>query len=180
ASRILITESNATPPIILAQPQSTNVTEGSRATLRVAAAGSPPLSYQWYYGDAVITDATNSSLAFEHAEVSDSGDYSVVVANGYGSVTSQVATLTVVRPRVLNLGENISQQEGTTIVVPVNLISGGEVAGMTFKILYDPTYIKDPQLTWSSLLDGSFNSVNTNTSGQVGAAFGSANPIDAG
>src|SRR5205814_5081495 len=93
---------------------------------------------------------------------------------------SQVATLTVVRPRVLALGGDVSQQEGTTIVLPVTLVSAGDVAGMTFKILYDANYLRQPQLAWSSLLDGSFNSVNTNTVGQVRATFGSASAIDAG
>src|SRR5205814_8609365 len=78
------------------------------------------------------------------------------------------------------LGGDVWQQEGTTIVLPVTLVSAGDVAGMTFNILYDANYLRQPQLTWSSLLDGSFNSVNTNTVGQVRATFGSASAIDAG
>ena len=86
------------PPIITAQPQSQTVIVGSNVTFSVGAIGLPPLTYQWQFNAAALPAATNSTLTLTNVQFSQAGDYTVVVSNNAGSVTSAVATLTVILP----------------------------------------------------------------------------------
>jgi pectate lyase len=86
----------ATPPAIEIDTQEQTALVGQDATFNVVASGTAPLSYQWYYNtDTALTNATSSTLTLTNVQLSDSGGYSVVVTNSYGSVTSSVAQLTV-------------------------------------------------------------------------------------
>lgn len=80
---------------ISTQPGSVTATAGQSVTLRVAAAGNAPLSYQWFKGTAAIAGATADNLTFASVQASDAGTYYVVVTNDEGSATSQPATVTV-------------------------------------------------------------------------------------
>ncbi|MEI7939736.1 MAG: C10 family peptidase, partial [Verrucomicrobiota bacterium] len=83
------------PPVITSQPQSQTVAVGGTATFTVSATGTPPLSYQWRKDSVSLFGATGTSLALNNVQTNDAGGYNVVVTNGGGSVTSQVAVLTV-------------------------------------------------------------------------------------
>jgi len=84
-----------TPPSISTQPQDATIGLGDTATFTVGASGSAPLTYQWYFGTDAIVGGTSSTLSVVADFPDVAGDYSVVVANGAGSVTSRVAQLTV-------------------------------------------------------------------------------------
>lgn len=90
------------PPLITGQPQSLTVAQGSNATFGVSLNGTPPFGYQWRFGGADIGGATQSSFTRNNAQPGDAGGYSVVVTNTFGSVTSSVATLTVIVPPAIN------------------------------------------------------------------------------
>ncbi len=95
-----VTSQNATltvvaPPVFTLQPQSQSVNAGAAATFTVAASGTAP-SYQWYKNGTVIAGATSPTLALAAAQVADAAAYLAVASNSAGSVTSSVATLTVV------------------------------------------------------------------------------------
>jgi sugar lactone lactonase YvrE len=83
------------PPTIVTQPQSQGVALGSNSALSLAATGTVPLDYQWYFDGAPLQGQTNTTLLLSAAAYSDAGSYNVVVANLYGSVTSAVAVLSV-------------------------------------------------------------------------------------
>jgi len=86
----------ASPPSISIDPQDQTALVGQDATFSVLADGTLPLGYQWYYNtNTVLTNATGSTLTLTNAQLPDSGSYSVVVTNAYGSATSAVAQLTV-------------------------------------------------------------------------------------
>ena len=86
----------ATAPTITAQPTNQTVAVGQSATFSVTAAGTAPLSYQWQKGTTAITGATSASYTTAAATTSDNGtQFSVVVKNSAGNVTSNAATLTV-------------------------------------------------------------------------------------
>ncbi len=82
-------------PFINNQPQSLSVNLGANAAFNVTAAGGTPLNYQWRFGGANIPGATASSYTRTNAQTVDAGNYTVVVTNYAGSVTSAVAVLTV-------------------------------------------------------------------------------------
>jgi hypothetical protein len=81
-------------PVIVTQPESQTVTEGSSATFTVVATGSPPLAYQWRFNNQPIPGATGSTLILAKVQDAHAGVYSVVVSNG-STVTSANASLTL-------------------------------------------------------------------------------------
>lgn len=82
-----------TPPSITTQPASRTVKAGSRTTFSVRAAGSSPLSYQWYRNGVAISGATSASYSISSVKTNHVGTYKVLVRNPVGSVTSADATL---------------------------------------------------------------------------------------
>src|SRR6266403_1036591 len=83
-------------PSITTQPVSQTVTAGQTASFGVAATGTGPLSYQWQKNGTVITSATSSSYTTPATATSDNGaQFTVVVSNTAGTVTSAAATLAV-------------------------------------------------------------------------------------
>ena len=87
---------SGTPPTITTQPQSQIVGVGATATFSVVASGSTPLHYQWMENGMAISGATSASYTTPVLTLADSNEqFSVVVSNGSGSVTSSTAMLTV-------------------------------------------------------------------------------------
>jgi outer membrane protein assembly factor BamB len=86
---------NAAAPTIIAQLTTQTVTTGGSVTLSITASGPEPISYQWRKDGAAIAGATFSSLTLTAVTATSAGNYTVVVSNSGGSVTSNAATLTV-------------------------------------------------------------------------------------
>ncbi len=87
---------DATVPSISSQPANVTVSVGQTASFNVVASSSTALSYQWRKNGAAIPGATAASYTTPATTASDNGaQYSVVVTNSKGSVTSASATLTV-------------------------------------------------------------------------------------
>ena len=82
-------------PLIAVQPLSQLAQPGQTATLSVTAAGTAPFAFQWWKERAMLPWGTGASLTLTNLQAADAGDYSVVVSNQYGSVTSAVALLAV-------------------------------------------------------------------------------------
>ncbi len=83
-------------PAVASHPQSQSVVSGAaEVTFAVDARGLAPLSYAWYFNGSALVGQTHPTLVLPSVTVAQVGDYRVVVANGLGAVTSQVATLTV-------------------------------------------------------------------------------------
>ncbi len=85
----------ALPPIIVAQPTNQTVTVGGTASFSVVAEGTEPLSYQWSLNTTNLTEATHSLLVLTNVQLSDAGNYAVLVSNAAGAVPSSNALLTV-------------------------------------------------------------------------------------
>lgn len=93
---IPVTDSGITnPPAITAQPQSQTTSPGSNATFTVTANGTAPLSFQWLFNDTNIVGATANPFTIANVQFTNAGNYSVIVTNLVGSVTSSVALLIV-------------------------------------------------------------------------------------
>jgi hypothetical protein len=82
-------------PLILAQPAGTTVGLGSNFMVSVSAIGYPAVTYQWWLNNSVIAGATNPVYAVASAQDANAGNYSVVLTNSVGSVTSSMAGVTV-------------------------------------------------------------------------------------
>lgn len=83
------------PLLINLQPTNQSVLYGSYARFLVEAFSTQPLSYQWWINGTNLLGQTGSALWLSELLPSQSGGYSVVVSNIYGSITSAVAQLTV-------------------------------------------------------------------------------------
>lgn len=85
------------PPSISAgaQPAGASVVQGFDYTLTVNPSGTAPLAFQWTLNGAALPGATTSSLALNTIQPAQAGGYRAIVSNDYGSVTSAVATVTV-------------------------------------------------------------------------------------
>jgi hypothetical protein len=100
SSRAVVLSSAATlrvvaPPVITAQPTGRTVLEGTNVTLNIGLGGSAPFIYQWYRNGSPVVNATNGSLTITNIQTDGGDSYHVTAANFAGSVTSQVAELTV-------------------------------------------------------------------------------------
>ena len=90
--------SSSAAPMIVQQPASQSVPLNSTVLLTVGVTGSPAPTYQWRKDGNPISGATRPILELTSLQASDSGNYSVVVTNASGSVTSANATLNVGAP----------------------------------------------------------------------------------
>src|SRR2546429_5548359 len=90
------TNSPPAAPSITTQPANQTVTAGQMATFAVAAAGTAPLSYQWQKNGAAISGATSAGYTTPATtSAGNNSQFTIVVSNTAGSVTSNAALLTV-------------------------------------------------------------------------------------
>ena len=82
------------PPSITQQPAAQTLLAGTPVSFSVLAEGGA-LSYQWYLGPTALGGATNATLNLSTVQAADAGGYRVIISNVTGSVTSDVAMLTV-------------------------------------------------------------------------------------
>jgi hypothetical protein len=83
-------------PTVLVPPQTQTAGVGATVEFQVQVSGTPPLAYQWFCNATnVVSGGTNAILQLTDLQLSQSGAYSVVVSNAYGSVTSSPALLAV-------------------------------------------------------------------------------------
>jgi hypothetical protein len=114
----------AAPPSIQTQPLDQSVIVGQTATFSVSASGAAPLTYQWQKNGVAISGATAASYTTPATVNSDDGSqFSVVVRNAAGSVTSGIAHLSVtasaVVPTITTQPANQSVTAGQTATFSV-------------------------------------------------------------
>jgi len=99
-------------PTIIVQPTNQAVFMGNNATFNVVAISPASMGYQWYFNtNTPLVNATNATLTLINVQTTNSGVYSVVITNAYGSVTSSNAVLYAVandnQPVLTNVFTNI-------------------------------------------------------------------------
>ncbi len=127
------------PPGITTEPQGQVSECGSGASFSVAATGSAPLGYQWYFNGSAISGATSTGLSLSNVHSAQQGSYAVVVTNSAGAITSTpAAVLTAVDttpPVVTMLGANpLTMECHGSLVDPgatANDVCAGVVAVVT-------------------------------------------------
>jgi alpha-tubulin suppressor-like RCC1 family protein/plastocyanin len=111
-------------PVIRQHPQSLVVNEGESATFSVSAGGAG-LAFQWQKNGVNIPDATNTTFTIAAVQALDAADYTVVVSNSAGAVTSVPATLVAnTAPTVVNQPRSETVFVGATVAFTVSA-SGG-------------------------------------------------------
>ena len=91
-------------PTISTQPTNLTVLSGGSAVFSAKVAGTTNLVYQWRKGGtnlangAGISGAVTTNLSLTAVTTNSAGNYTLFVTNAYGSITSSIASLTVVLP----------------------------------------------------------------------------------
>ena len=92
---------------ITTQPTNRTVTVGQPATFSVIAAGAPTLTYQWRRNGTSVSGATSASYTTAATTAPDKGaQFTVVVRNSTGSITSKAASLKVSNTGALMLSSS--------------------------------------------------------------------------
>ncbi|MDB6109636.1 MAG: Immunoglobulin I-set domain protein, partial [Pedosphaera sp.] len=118
------------PPVITAGPQSTTSLVGASAAFTATATGSAPLSYQWQLNGVSlvnggrISGTRTNALTISNLLPTDAGNYTLVVTNPAGAVTSAIATLTVNGPPVVTV-----QPASQNVTVGANVSFGVTASG---------------------------------------------------
>ena len=154
------------PPTITSQPVSRTNHVGTTATFRVAATGTPPLSYQWQRNSTNlinggnVSGVTTTNLTLTNVGAGSAGNYRVVVANAGGSVTSLVATLTILPPPAMDI-----QRSGSSIALSWPATAGEFAAQQTTNLA--PPIVWRPVTNSPALAGGRYTLNITPGSGNV-------------
>lgn len=147
-------------PAILSPPVSLTVTQGQAAAFSVAASGTAPLSYQWYFNtNTALSGQTATNLNIASAQAANAGSYSVRVSNAGGSVTSALATLTVLLPPAIT-----TQPQSQTVLVSNN-VTLTVVANGTAPLTYQWYYNTNALIPDATNATHVINNVSTNDAG---------------
>ncbi|HEX7469426.1 MAG TPA: immunoglobulin domain-containing protein, partial [Verrucomicrobiae bacterium] len=113
------------PPAITNEPMDVTTNVGSKVVFTVNATGATPLGYRWWRmngsTNTSVSGGNSNSMVFKSVTITNAGNYFAVVTNSVGSVTSRVATLTVlvVQPTITNQPVNVITNQGATVVFSV-------------------------------------------------------------
>jgi T5SS/PEP-CTERM-associated repeat protein len=138
-SFLIAAVTNPIAPTITTQPQSRTVRFGNSAAFSVAVSvsSSTPLSYQWQFNGTNIAAATTSVYTRTNSQLTNAGSYTVVITNAAGSITSAVATLTVLNPPPPVPGTVLYSENFDSYSSPSIVTSAGTANG--FQIFYSST-----------------------------------------
>jgi polygalacturonase/pectin methylesterase-like acyl-CoA thioesterase len=186
ANKITFTELKVafTPaaPVISTQPQPPNLTVqvGSNVVLSVGATGSN-LSYQWLSNGQPVAgnpSATSPTLLLSNVQLGDASNYTVVVTNAGGSVTSNPVVLKVSAtpvaplPFITTQPANMTVPRGGTATLSVTA-TGSDLLYQWFKNGVLIPGATKATLSFSAVQvgdTGSYTVVITNSSGSVTSA----------
>lgn len=88
-------------PQIITGPANQFVRTGDTATFSVVAEGQPLPTYQWQFDGGALPGATTATLSLANVQPANAGDYTVIISNAYGSVTSSTAQLFIL-PQIID------------------------------------------------------------------------------
>lgn len=103
-------------PQITIQPQSQTVSTNVVASFSVTAYGTASLNYQWQQNGSNLTNGGNlsgvntSTLTISGTQPNNYGNYTVVITNLYGAITSSPAATLIVLPNPIIYSQPYSQQ----------------------------------------------------------------------
>ncbi|MEY4388054.1 MAG: hypothetical protein RLY20_3337 [Verrucomicrobiota bacterium] len=146
------------PPSISSQPQTQSITASNAANFSVAALGTAPLRYQWFFNtNTALVNATNANFGLASVQTSDAGAYSVRITNNYGAITSSYAVLTVLTSTPLAnyyVATNGSDSNnGTNITTPFATLAKAASVATAGKLVYvrGGTYATPSKVSFSKL-----------------------------
>lgn len=112
-------------PFISVQPTSLTVLAGRTVSFSISATGIPPPTYQWQKNGINILGVAIATYTIASPLDSDAGNYTCLVTNNAGSVTSAAAILTVLQSaRLANASVRTPLANAQSVIVGF-VVSGG-------------------------------------------------------
>jgi hypothetical protein len=173
-------------PFFISQPAGQTVLSGTNVTIGATVSGAQPLGFQWFLNGASLSDGGNISgsagniLSITAATAANAGNYSLVVTNAYGSITSSIAALVIgSAPVVLTEPTNLTVLAGSNAVFAVttggstplvyqwqkngtNLANSSGISGATTSVL--------TLTAVTAASSGNYNLLVTNIYGNAGSS----------
>ena len=123
-----------TDVVITLQPESQQLALGQTATLTVAAAGAPPIVYQWYFNGQPMFGPGGQSLVLTNFTAAQEGIYSAMAINGHSSALSSNAMVTAgYPPTILRQPEDQNAIPGMVVPFSVGVTGTAPFAFQWFK-----------------------------------------------
>ncbi|NBR87178.1 MAG: hypothetical protein EBS84_01985 [Proteobacteria bacterium] len=165
-------QTGTSAPTIVSPPQSQTVKAGQNVSFTVSATGTPPLAFQWRQDGTNLTGATETTLTLSNVNTNEAGNYTVVITNSFGAITSAVATLTVQVPPQITLGlpPALTNNVGDTVQFGVTATGTGPLA---YQWLFGNSLLPDATNNSLALVNvqptqaGNYRIVITNVAGAV-------------
>ena len=182
--QIMLQDISGSKPILGAQPPA-NTTNyaGMSQQFSISAVSQSAASFQWKKGSTPLVNggnvsgATWSTLTLNPLKMSDAGDYSVVVSNVNGTVTSSTATLEVIDPTYRLYWSPpvpITTPE-RTLSLPGDVVYAASFGGQSNGVDYVLTLTNGTQFDWTynanATVTGNGVNGNGNFSGSGNAVF---------
>ena len=166
------------------QPSSRTNNGGTTASFTIGIAGIGPFTSQWWKDSAALADgtnifgSTNGTLTLSNAPLRSAGGYFVIVSNSYGSVTSLLATLTLVPFTITNQPASRTNNAATaasfSVVLSgtapfayqwqkagVNMTNGGVISGSTTATLNISSVTNGNAGAYDVVITNSFGSITS-------------------
>lgn len=96
SSNAVLTVISEGPPVFTSQPTNLTVAKGGTAIFKCQATGNPAPGYRWYFNGTNLLNSATNTQTVASADTNKAGFYCVVITNVHGSVTSSVATLSLI------------------------------------------------------------------------------------
>jgi hypothetical protein len=154
-------------PLITSQPANVETTTNITAVFSVGVNSIFPLTFQWLdngtnvVDDSNISGANTPTLTIHASTLTNQGDYSLIVTNKHGSVTSQVAVLTVsavaVLPSITNAVDYVTNFIGNNQSFSVN---PGGTPPFVYQWYFGTNQLVDDGVKYSGSTNAALNITN--------------------
>lgn len=172
----IVDKSEPGPPVVIQQPESTGVIEGTTASFSVFAYANPEGAYQWLRNGMPVAGADAATYSFVPALADDGALFTCEITNVHGSVTTDAAVLTVVpadeaqMPVILDHPLDLTAEESSPATFSV---TASGVPAPVYQWFRDGVLIPDATASDYTLIPtladsgATFNCVVTNPIGEV-------------
>jgi alpha-tubulin suppressor-like RCC1 family protein len=171
----LIIESGPSP-VILEEPTNQYALATSNVTFSAEGVALSGVQYQWQFNGGNLIGATNATLMLTNTQASNNGNYQVVISTATGSITSLVATFTLVVAPEINYTNTSPGASGVYWSSPDGLYVG--VANLyppyptTYQWQTNGTNISlATNANYNPTTDGAYTVVVTNAAGSTNVTW---------
>jgi hypothetical protein len=97
--------------------------------------------------------------------------FSILARDATGNKVQATRQVVWEPQRTLIVDNGPTVQEGQRLTFPIKITSSGDVAGLSFRLLYPSTFLTDPKLEWSATVGQSVNNLNVSLVGEIASSF---------